>query len=72
LPVLNRIGQREGIPAQEVDVVEDQALEAGKVLRFDEEPLGAKLLQSGIDVKRVPEHDNVDDQAETLLTVNDL
>src|SRR5690348_10263468 len=39
LPALNRIGQREGIPAQEVDVVGDQGREAGKVLRFDGEPL---------------------------------
>src|SRR2546430_405523 len=34
LPALNRIGQREGIPTQQVDVIEYQGREAGKVLRL--------------------------------------
>ena len=52
--MLNRIGQREGIPSQQVDVVEYQGREAGKVFRLNRKTLGSKLLQGRIDVDGVP------------------
>ncbi|HEY2664336.1 MAG TPA: hypothetical protein VGI47_08350 [Candidatus Binataceae bacterium] len=64
MPALNRIGQRKGIPAQQVDVVEYQGREAGKVLRLYRETLGSKLVKGCLDVERAPEHANVDHQPE--------
>ncbi len=60
--MLDRIGQRERIPPQQVDVVEYQRRETGQVLRFYWEAIGSKLLQSCVDVDGVPEHNHVDDQ----------
>jgi hypothetical protein len=60
--MLNGIGQREGIPAQQVDVVEYQRRETRKILGFYWETLSSRPLKGGIDVDGVPEHDNVDDQ----------
>jgi hypothetical protein len=48
--MLNGFGQREGIPAQQIDVVEYERRETRKTLRFYWESLGSKLLQSCIDV----------------------
>jgi hypothetical protein len=60
LPTLNGIGQRERIPAQQFDVVEYQGRQTRKILRFYGKSLSSKLLQSGIDVDGVPEHDDLD------------
>jgi hypothetical protein len=64
LPALDRVGQRERIPTEQVDVVVYQGREAGKVLRLYWVTLSSKLLKGSIEIERVPEHDNVDDEPE--------
>jgi hypothetical protein len=45
-------------------VVEYQGREAGEIFRLYGETFSSKLLQGCIDIERVPEHDNVDDEPE--------
>ena len=47
---LDRVGQRERIPTEQVDVVEYQEREAGEIFRLYGETFSSKLLQGCIDI----------------------
>ena len=63
-PALDGFGDGEGIAAQQVDVVKDERRKPSNICRLDGEAFGSKLLQGGGDVQRVPEHEDVDDEAQ--------
>lgn len=58
-------GQREGVATEHVDVVVAERRQARDILVQDLEAFHAKLVQRGIGVDRVPEHDGVDDQSKS-------
>jgi hypothetical protein len=60
----SRLRQCEGITAKHVDMVEAQRGQAGDVFITNVVSAGAKLVQRRIHINRVPEHDDVDHEAE--------
>ena len=50
LPALDRVGQRERIPTEQVDMVKTQGREAGEIFWLNGEIFSSKLLQGCIDI----------------------
>jgi hypothetical protein len=64
LPTLDRFRHRKGITAQQIDVFVNQWRQPCHVFRKHWKALGPELLECRIDIKRVPENDDVDHEPE--------
>jgi hypothetical protein len=64
LPTLDRLRNRKSITAQQIDVLVNQGRQPGHVVREHWKPLGPELFKCQIDIKRVPENDDIDHKPE--------
>ncbi len=64
LAASDRVGQREGVSAKHIDVVEAERRQPCHVLVAHVVALGAEPVQRCVHVDRVPENDDVHNQAE--------
>ena len=64
MPTLDRLRNRKGITAKQIDMLVNQGRQPGHVFREHWKPLGPELLKCRIDIKRVPENDDIDHKPE--------
>jgi len=66
---LHGFRHRERIAPKEIDVVEHQWRQPSDILGSDWEAFPCQLLDGGLDVQRIPEHDDIEDQAQRAQLV---
>jgi hypothetical protein len=66
---LNRLRHGKCVPPQQIDVLVYQGRQPGDIFRLHGRSLGAELLQSRINIERVPEDDNIHRETECAKLV---
>ena len=64
MPTLDRFRYRKGITAQQIDLLVNQGGQPGHVFREHWKAIGAEFMKCRIDIKRVPENDDIDYESE--------